>query len=223
MTILRAQCTFQVDSANPTDGLTITPHFKVVNLPGLSNNIQGLADDLATALMTWQTINTQLTVKMYDAQHAKPNYPLATTVKAGSGINPASNNRDVALCLSYYATTNRPRRRGRIYTPCCVCGITPSSANATSTHMNKAAALVPIFTGLGGLDVDWVLFSRADNASYPVTNWYVDNAWDTQRSRGGKGTARVTGTTTEGNAPNLVALQPTWTPDDQEPALTVAG
>jgi hypothetical protein len=67
---------------------------------------------------------------------------------------------------------------------------------------------VPILTALGGLDVDWVVYSRVDNRSSPVTDWFVDNSWDTQRRRGPRATSRITGTTSEASAPNLVGFNP---------------
>jgi hypothetical protein len=35
-----------------------------------------------------------------------------------------------------------------------------------------------------------------DGVGRPVTNWWVDNNWDSQRRRGTKPTARLEGTTT---------------------------
>jgi hypothetical protein len=208
MTVIRAQCAFQVDSADPSDVLMINPHFKIVNLPGLSNDVQGLADDLSTALNTWDILATQVTVKMYDAQHAPPNYPLATSVKRQGQIVATNINRDIAVCLSYYAGVNRPRYRGRLYVPCALRNIVPSGAFVSTASMNNVATLVPILTGLGGLDVDWVVYSRVDNTSRPVTDWFVDNSWDTQRRRGPRPTSRISGTTSEAGVPNVAGFNP---------------
>ena len=40
---------------------------------------------------------------------------------------------------------------------------------------------------------DWSVFSVTDQAAYEITDLYCDNAWDIQRRRGLKATARTTG------------------------------
>jgi hypothetical protein len=220
MTAIRAQCSWQIDSANPTDVLVITPHFKVVGGPLFpSADYDSLANDLATALDTYTALHTQLTVKLYDAEAAAPNFPKATKTVRQATIASSPSNRDLALCLSYYSDVNRPRHRGRLYIPCPLIAINGGAATATPANLVTVSNIVPIFTGLGGINVDWVVWSRVDRVSRPVTDWYVDNSWDTQRRRGGKASNRLTGTTSEGSAPNLVALQtPPATDDGQVPA-----
>jgi hypothetical protein len=185
-----------------------------VNIPFTDTDIQNLANDLALALDNWGVLNTQLTVKMYDAQKAPPSYPLATAVKTQGTIAAATINRDLALCLSFYAGINAPRYRGRLYIPVCMLGSGSTGAFAATTTMNKVMELGPIFAGLGGIDVDWVVFSRADNVTRPVTNYHVDNAWDTMRSRGPRASSRVSATTTEDQPPNLVSLIPGGPPPE---------
>jgi hypothetical protein len=207
--IARLSCSWQMDTMAATDVANINPCFKVVQGPVFAAaDWQALCEDLATALKAFAVLDNQLTVKAYDCQGAKPNYPLATAVRdAGTAV--ATNiNRDVALCLSFFSDTNRPRQRGRLYIPCCICAIQPSGAYATAAHMNTVGTLATTFSALGGINVDWVVFSKKDNTSHPVTNWYVDNNWDTQRRRGPRSTARVSGTTTEGSAPNFAGFSP---------------
>lgn len=101
----------------------------------------------------------------------------------------AGGPREVACCLSYYADRNEPRRRGRMYF-----GPLAASAMAERPSTALANAILAIGSGindLGGLDVNWVQYSPTDNASRTVTNMYVDNAWDTQRSRGSVATGRT--------------------------------
>jgi len=206
MAVLRMECAWQIDSNAPTDRLIITPHFKDVNIPFTDTDTQNLCNDLATGLDNWAVTKTQLTVKAYDAQAPKPNYPKATAIKNSGTILTASSNRDLALCLSFYGTVNHPRTRGRLYIPACIPAIAATTAFAQTAAITKVAALVPLFTGLGGIDVDWVVFSRADNTSHPITNWFIDNSWDTQRRRGPRATTRTVGTTTEDQAPNVLSL-----------------
>lgn len=218
MTVIRAQCSWQIDSANPTDVLVITPHFNTTNVAILEPlDAQQLADDLAAALDTYVSLHTQLTVKLYDAKKVPPSYPLATkTVRAGT-IASSPSNRDIALCLSYYAGVNRPRYRGRLYIPLPLVAVSGSANTATPANLTRIGDIVPVFTGLGGVNVDWVVFSRRDNTARPISNWYVDNSWDSQRRRGGRATSRLTGTTTEDTPPNLVALQAPAPADDRPP------
>jgi hypothetical protein len=195
MAILRAQCSFGADTAFPRDRLTITPHFKVTELPAAGHDNQGLANDLCTALSTWLGNNREVTVKMYDAQHAKPNPPLAIKVKQPGLCPTSNNNREVALCLSFYADTNVPRRRGRLYIPAIFIAGSTMPVRPTAAHRDSVSEFVGIFASLGGLDVDWVVWSRADHAAHTVTNWWCDDEWDTQRRRGLRPTTRTVGTT----------------------------
>lgn len=189
------QCAFQRDSTFPRDAMIINPHFKDTAIAPGGGDPQGLADDLAAALNGWDNQIGQITVKAYDAESAPPNVPVAEAV-VNQGAAPATTvPRELAVCLSFYAGLNRARRRGRLYIPAAIASIGVSSARVASSGRDKVAALVPIFAGLGGLDVDWVVWSRVEQTARTVTNWWVDDAWDIQRSRGLQATARLEGTT----------------------------
>lgn len=188
------QVAWQMDSSFPKDAMVITPHFSA-SAPFTDH--QSLCDDLADAINAWDTVITRVTVKAYDAQAVPPSFPLAEAVRNQPTIQASSLNRDVALCLSYYSGNNRPRNRGRLYIPCAVCGISPNGARPTLANREKVAALVPIFTALGGIDIDWCVFSRRDNQPKSVSNWWVDDSWDTQRRRGLAPSARLEGAVSE--------------------------
>jgi hypothetical protein len=196
MPIYRAQVTIHSDSALPRDGMVMTPHF---DDHGLTSNPDNLAEDLATAISGWvvPANGRQVTVKLYDAQSAPPNTPVGEAVR-NTALTPTSYvPRELALCLSYYAEVNSPRRRGRLYVPPVYMAAGPETPTVrpNSAWRTKVAALVPILAGLGGVDVDWVVFSRRDNVARKVTNWFIDDEWDTMRSRGLRSTTRDTGTT----------------------------
>lgn len=194
MPIYRAQCSFQRDSLLPRDAFVITPHF---NDQGVGTDPQGLADDLADGLAIWVSgSGTQIEVKLYDAQGPAPHYPAGEAVRNLGNSAASSIPREVALCLSFFGTRNVKRQRGRLFVP------TPLIAGTVDVRpsaimQGRVAELVPIFTGLGGADVDWCVFSRLNNAALAVTDWWVDNEWDTIRSRGLRATSRITGQTTE--------------------------
>lgn len=156
-------------------------------------------DDLcADAAELWATYrgypNSEnlVTVTAYDMADAKPRIPKSVRTHAIAGIA-GGGPREVAACLSYYAGVNRPRKRGRMY-------IGPWQQSVMSQTFGDGSSLAALANGianLGGIDVDWVQHSQVDNTFNTVTDWWVDNEWDTMRSRGLKATTRLTGTVDE--------------------------
>jgi len=195
MAILRLQCAFQYDTAFPRDRMVITPHFQDDQL---LVGAQSLCDDLADALDIWSGATGEVKVTSYDAQGAPPVYPNGETIHRQGVVDNTNWPRELSLCLSYYSERNIPRRRGRLYLPIPIVAAAGATAVVpTAGQMQKAMELAPIFEALGGGDVDWVVYSRVANAAYPVTNYWVDNEWDVQRSRGLRASERLTGTTSE--------------------------
>jgi hypothetical protein len=195
MPVVKMQVQAYADGTDPASAIVITPHFNVLNP---APDYQKLCDDLAVAMDDYYIGTRAIWVKAYDAQGAKPNYPKAEKI-INMGQAPASGSiREVALCLSFYAEHNRPRRRGRLYMPVTLCiagGVgTPRPSQPT---IDKIASFVTVLTALGGVDVDWCVYSKLDNQARKVTNWWIDNAWDIQRSRGLEPTARTEGVTGE--------------------------
>jgi hypothetical protein len=193
------QCSFQMDSGLPRDAVQINPVFNIQSAGGADP--VGLTSDLATALnaklVTWTTA-TKLTVKSYDVEEAKPRYPKATEVRSSTIIRNSPIPREVALCLSFYADHPSGRRRGRLYVPASLW--TPTGAigvRPTTGDRDTVKQLVPIFTGLGGINVDWGIWSERDHAFHKATDYWIDDEWDTQRRRGLRATVRTTGTTGE--------------------------
>ncbi len=132
-----------------------------------------------------------LTIKTY-APGLNPGGPLVTK-DYGFDPSAAGGPAEVALCLSYYAGQNSPSKRGRVYigpfAASALGGERPSDGTITSL-LNWAAAIKA--AGAGSVS-NWVQHSRKNGSYNAVTNWYVDNAWDTQRRRGAKPTGRATG------------------------------
>lgn len=185
------------DSVLPRDAMTITPHF---NDGGVGSDPQGLCDDLADAMVTYWSTARQVEVTAYDAQGTPPVVPQGYAIR-NAGVAPASLwPREVAVCLSFFSEFNRPRLRGRLYVP-----VAPMPGQAAyhggrpgTDCRQKVGDLAPILQDLGGLDVDWCVYSRVDDEARAVTDWWVDDEWDTIRSRGLRATTRLTGTTSEG-------------------------
>jgi hypothetical protein len=193
MAVFRAQIATAQDSLFPSDRIMITPHFETTS----GQDYEALAEEIAIAWDTYTGTLNEITVKIYDAlDTTPPAYPLAEYVMQPGVAGAATVNRDAALCLSFYAGVNRPRYRGRIYVPLSLIGISPGAARPTTPQMQRAADLVPVLRDIGDASVNWCVYSRVDGVGRPVTNWWVDNNWDSQRRRGTKPTARLEGTTT---------------------------
>jgi hypothetical protein len=194
MPLWRLQCQWAADNTTPRDALVITPHF---NDTLVGSDPQGLCDDLADGLAAFSTETRQVIVTAYDAQGTPPVFPVASAIR-NTGVAPISTiPREIAICLSFYSERNLPRNRGRLYIPACIIGQSLDERVPALGQRAKVAELVPLFTGLGGTDVDWVVYSRRDNQPRSVSNWWIDDEWDTVRSRGFRPSERTEGTVGE--------------------------
>lgn len=136
-------------------------------------------------------------VKLYDMQDAEPRVPKgmanwAAATGAGTG---AIGPREVALCLSFRGSQNTKRTRGRIYL-----GPFPNTALTERPGPSMRSDLVTLATAIGnvgGVDIDWCVRSSFGNAMHPVKHAWIDDEWDTVRSRGLKPTTRNTATLDE--------------------------
>lgn len=188
------------EDLNPASYITNTLCFNHT-LPGVIApvDLENLAQDLAESYRDhWlgSSAAREIRVKVYD-YGPPPQYPLASVVlNEGSKAN-LNGPGEVALCLSFYHDHPRPRYRGRVYLPVAVnSGTLP--ANPGTSRMSDAIAQAQAFGALGGANVDWSVFSTKDNTARKVTHVWVDDEWDTIRSRGiPPKTARATWTTSE--------------------------
>lgn len=190
--IVRLQCAMLADTAFPRDRMVINPTFEMT---GALHDPQQLATDLATALDSYWTSIGEIIVKAYDVEGTKPVYPSGSSTKNASAMRNSTLPRELACCLSFYAGQNVPRRRGRLFLPISLVTGAAVTLRPSTAVRTKVSELVPILAGLGGVDVDWVVYSQRDHAAHKVTNWWVDDEWDVQRSRGLRATTRLTGTT----------------------------
>lgn len=196
--IVKAVISTWVDSTEPTDAIQITPHYRLTDgaEPAATTFANALLDAWTAYLpVTYRT--AQRRVSIYNAQAPAPNYPITEVTRDKDSVKVSSTNRETALCLSYYASFNRPRYRGRLYVPCMFTGLTPSGASADVTIRAKVLALGTALAGVTPSTADWVVYSRVLNAATNVTNVWVDDSWDTVRSRNKRSTARTEGTITQ--------------------------
>jgi hypothetical protein len=197
MPVWRLQTTVWFDSILPRDGLTINPHF---DDHGITSDPEGLCADLAAALDAWASTQAanQIQVRAYDAQGTPPVFPQGDVIINATKTRVSPIPRELALCLSYFSGQNRPRYRGRLYMPIQLFETAVSlTVRPSGSTQSKVLAFATALKDLGGPDVDWVVYSRLDDAARPVTGYWVDDEWDVVRSRGLRSSARLTGSASE--------------------------
>lgn len=191
MPIYRLQTSVWFDSLAEHDAYMINP---VVHDTGVTSNPTNLANDWLTLLETSFTpiqTTTRRRCKVYDCQGTKPVFP-AAEVEVGT-LAPASKcPRELALCLSFHDGLNRPKHRGRLYIPAAFF-LTSNNADVrpTSGNQNDVAQIATGLAALGGVDVDWNIWSPTDHVGRKVAHWWIDDEWDIIRSRGRKPTSRL--------------------------------
>lgn len=184
--------TFAIDTASVEEP-------SLEDLGTLADGLEDFYQELAGYLHP--ELSGVLRVRAYDIADPEPRVPLIDTERsnwfssAGTGLP-----EEVAIAISYTAVPvsgQAPaRRRGRIYVgPLRTAAIAADSDGHTrpSSGFYTAAdaavtALHGTITTLGWL---WCVWSRTSDAFYPLREWYVDNALDTQRRRGVRPTSRT--------------------------------
>jgi len=157
-------------------------------------DVHAPATSALTAFVPSAMVTATAEVRVYDLGDPAPREP--TIIPVGvAGLSAATPlPGEVATCLSYVADRNLPRNRGRIY-------FGPLGAGANGTviggHLRPSASLLTsLVEGANFLinntvDLTWVMISQADANAKVITGGWVDNAFDTQRRRGGDPSART--------------------------------
>lgn len=188
MPTFKAQVSVLADTALPRDRFVNVIHFdRPVALPA---DPDAIARDIALVFDNWYSApDREIRVKLYQTGTPGPHFPFGEGVRNAS-LAPASDiPREVAMCLSFYAGRNLPRQRGRIYLPLVGSGY-GTSLRPPLALREKALDLAAGLAGIGGADIDWGVWSPTDNKFRAVSNAWVDDEWDTQRSRGLRATTR---------------------------------
>jgi len=189
MPLYRFQIAQGADSAFPADRIVNTVHFDDA---GVGSDPQQLCQDILDAWQAnWLSATArEIRVTAYNVG-PPPQYPVASVIE-NEGVFPATTqNREIALCLSYYNQRSNPRRRGRIYLCPAISVGQATGARPAAGVMTAALNLGEALAGIGGIDVDWVLYSRRDASHHDVVGCWVDDAWDVVRSRGLRPVTRV--------------------------------
>lgn len=200
---LRMKCAFQFHDSDPKNVAVVNPTFRhqtwQLGEDPLPADAQALVEELADKFAFMPGATGPFTVKAYDIEKPKPNFPLATAVR-----NPVAAPKTItvvpeaAVVLSFFADVNQPRHRGRLYLPAWLLGASSGDMGREIPAGLRTAAsqLAGYFASTGGGNVDWGVWSEVDRAFHKATNCFISYAWGTVRSRGLKESARQTFTTT---------------------------
>jgi hypothetical protein len=199
---MRAQVTLRTSDNVPENYITNSWAFQgtdvLTNTAGITTALKDFYDDWVSYMSPSITQNGH-TVKYYELPGNVPNYPFEEDVwnlaAAPSGTALPS---ELAVCLSFQGDRQagfpQARRRGRVYLGPFDTGSTTGDRPATAllTALGTAAA---VFAGaidaLTGSNL-WAVWSPSDQVTVPITDGWIDNAWDIQRRRGVVYTSRTT-------------------------------
>jgi hypothetical protein len=150
---------------------------------------QAIADAYALTPAS-QFVYRAIQVRAYDFDGVgNTGAPVAiATADQPFGSNPGP--REVAVALSYRAGPSTPRSRGRIYLG-PVANPAIGGEYVSQDTGNAAKGLAQRLLSIVTLGAEWSLYSRTVQGFAGITNFSVDNAWDTQRSRGLPPTANL--------------------------------
>lgn len=205
----RAQAVFQGKTLLPEDRWVNTFVFRNDAVPGFTGDpiqvrIRKALSDFYTVAPTGQTAplrsfltnlrSEPVTVNVYDLGTPPPRSPLVESFPCGLGAGTTPVPEEAAICLSYYAVQNAPRRRGRLF----IGPLDVSALERATARVTTAATLRAVLAGCGtrlmsgnGQSITWVLLSQMDAVTRVITGGWVDDAIDTQRARGTKASART--------------------------------
>lgn len=174
--------------------ITNTVYF---NDQGVGTDADNLAQDVATLFATYRAYPTgwsSVNCRLYDMAEPAPREIQGEANAAANAAAGAPGPREVALCLSFHGDRNLPRQRGRIYVgpwTTAVMGERPAPATITVLQTLRQG-----LANIGGVDVQWCVYSPTDSIGggtpvfRQVKAGWIDDEWDTIRSRGRKYTAR---------------------------------
>lgn len=138
------------------------------------------------------------TIKFYDRSDPTPRAPrYEETWNFAAAPSGNALPTECSLCVSFQANQvsgiPQARRRGRVF-------MGPLNSNLNAATGRPTAGLVTagvtfgssiLASSVAAADWEWVVWSTVNNAPYIITNGWVDDEFDTQRSRGRDATART--------------------------------
>lgn len=188
------------NSGMPEDRFVNTWHFIGDDEVGMAEWADDIKDELDTfygALAAFfnGTYLGEGEYRCYDLADPEPREPTVLTHGWTPGSSTVPLPFEVASCASFYSFRNIPRQRGRVY-------LGPLAGNASvSDTIRGPIPSAPFRTAVADAmeamandasnSVRWAVYSPTDGIARQITAGWVDDAWDTQRSRGPEPTART--------------------------------
>jgi hypothetical protein len=202
MSHVLAQVNLLSDSLLPEDLVVNTWHFDVTGTlvtesGDISDALEAFYINLSAHFGASLQTNGHV-IKFYDMTQSPPRVPILVSTFNLGAIGGTSAPREVACCLSYQgaavAGLVQARRRGRVF-------IGPFDTDNLTVDGKVAPGLRTAITAQADILLDdsqasagwtWAVFSTVNNNLIEVNNGWVDDSWDTIRSRGLRPTARTT-------------------------------
>lgn len=167
---------------------------------GLDDAAAALEDFWSTSLVSGDTIKSWLgsqvgsiDIVLYDLGEAVPREPHPYGPLDFTPTSSASYPSEVSVCLSFYSDRNLPRQRGRVHIGPLKTTVGepvdgyPRPKPLVRTDLAEAASGLASLTS----SVRWGVLSQADGVILEVTNGWIDDSFDTIRSRGEDATTRT--------------------------------
>lgn len=202
---IRNQLILHTTDNVPENYITNSWAFKTADFPS-----DGEIDEyVASFRVFYNTISTYLgqpiaatghEMKFYDLEQlVPPNYPIAVkTWDLSAAPSEPGLPSEVALCLSFQGEKvpgfPQARRRGRVYLGPIRRDANVAGRPSSGTRGPIAAAATELCADLQDCSNSATLcvWSPSNADAVPVTDGWIDNAWDTQRRRGLGRTERTT-------------------------------
>ena len=214
--IIRVNVTMPYITGLPRDVSINTFHFMwedtndldatlVDALSGFYNDVWGSATKPISDYMSryFDNATDHSGITVYDAQ-AEGGPIGGDTWTLAQGDDQDTLPFEVSVALSYIGDGSGvplKRRRGRIYVGPINLGaanLTSNGPGSPSTGFEQslvgAATELANNAALAAVGLRWAVYSRVNDAAYPITQGWVDNEFDTQRRRQVRATSRETWT-----------------------------
>lgn len=211
MSRIRAQVTIPYSSGMPEDVVVNTFHFLTAGTPmtggeqaALSTAIEafyngensGAGSSIANALAhTLSRVANAVNIDYFDLAEAEPRVPVGSSnFTLGAAGQASTGPTEVALCASYTAEAisgvPQARRRGRIYIgPFNLAHLFERPSLGLRERLGEAGTGLISASGVAG--APWCVYSRVGDAFAQIISGWVDDEWDTMRSRGRRATTRT--------------------------------
>lgn len=187
-----------------------TWHF--IGLPG-STTQQDLTEMFARLASFYQAVDTyypnasvgtSMELLAYDLADPEPRTPIGDTTTTITPSSAGAYPSDMAICLSYRASTPsgtvRARRRGRVYIGPLVSStgtpVAGQGIRVSPTVVNAILDAAELLATQSATALLWSIYSPTDGQAFPIVEASVDNGFDTRRSRDNPATTRTTRTIT---------------------------